>query len=50
VAWEVDGVGALALFDAGVVQAMAMGAGVLKGVALLSFLYLSLQVLKNSAM
>lgn len=33
-AWEVDGVGALALFDAEGVQAMGMDAGVLKGVML----------------
>jgi hypothetical protein len=49
-AWEVDGVEALALFDVEEVQAMGMGAGVLKGVVLLSFLYLALQVLKNFAM
>ena len=45
-AWEVDDVEALALFDVGGVQTMGMGAGGLKGVVLLRFLYLALNVLK----
>ena len=45
-AWEVDDVEALALFDVEGVQTMGMGAGGLKGVVLLRFLYLALNVLK----